>query len=253
MCRSQAQPVLILQTGDAPEMIHQRHGNFNTMFLTQSGLTQEQTETVHLPSGMLPRSPKAYCGVIITGSPAMVTEKHSWSEAAAGWLRNAMDDGLPVYGACYGHQLMAYAFGGEVGYHPEGLEAGTLEITLTDAARQDNLLGTLPSSFMANLTHYQSVLTPPKTAQILARSRQDAHQCLRYGPNAFSTQFHPEFTGAIMRSYLEMYAERFPEKRAGFLEMLKPVSDTPFSLQILKTFVQSLLLPGQKESVQHAY
>ncbi|WP_438612278.1 glutamine amidotransferase-related protein, partial [Klebsiella variicola] len=47
-------------------------------------------------------------------SPAMVTERLPWSEEAAEWLRQAMAIKLPLFGVCYGHQLLAYALGGEV-------------------------------------------------------------------------------------------------------------------------------------------
>lgn len=53
-------------------------------------------------------------GVVITGSHAMVTEHQDWSERAATWLPGAVERGVPTLGVCYGHQLLAYALGGEV-------------------------------------------------------------------------------------------------------------------------------------------
>ncbi|EPJ9484424.1 glutamine amidotransferase-related protein, partial [Serratia marcescens] len=144
-------PLLVMQTGDAPQAIRQELANFEGMFLQQGNIDAERAHIVHLPAGERPLPPAAYCGVVITGSPAMVTEQLPWSEEAAEWLRQAMAIKLPLFGVCYGHQLLAYALGGEVGYHPQGMEVGTLEIELLPAAAEDRRLTLLPPRFKANL------------------------------------------------------------------------------------------------------
>jgi GMP synthase (glutamine-hydrolysing) len=49
---------------------------------------------------------------VITGSWDMVTERLPWSEMTAAWIREAMAIEMPLFGVCYGHQLMAHALGG---------------------------------------------------------------------------------------------------------------------------------------------
>ncbi|CAI0699386.1 GMP synthase [glutamine-hydrolyzing] [Serratia entomophila] len=233
-------PLLLMQTGDAPDIIRQEQANFAGMFLQQGNIDAERVHIVHLPSGEQPLPPVEYCGVVITGSPAMVTEQLPWSEQAAAWLRQAMLIRLPLFGVCYGHQLLAYALGGEVGYHPQGMEVGTLDVELLPAAAEDRRLALLPPRFKANLIHAQSVLTPPAGAQALARSQQDAYQILRYGDHALTTQFHPEFNGAVMHQYLNWLGELHPEQREQYQQKQQQVSDTPFSRLLLQGFVVSL-------------
>ncbi|CAI1746249.1 glutamine amidotransferase [Serratia entomophila] len=233
-------PLLLMQTGDAPDIIRQEQANFAGMFLQQGNIDAERVHIVHLPSGEQPLPPVEYCGVVITGSPAMVTEQLPWSEQAAAWLRQAMLIRLPLFGVCYGHQLLAYALGGEVGYHPQGMEVGTLDVELLPAAAEDRRLALLPPRFKANLIHAQSVLTPPAGAQALARSQQDAYQILRYGDYALTTQFHPEFNGAVMHQYLNWLSELHPEQREQYQQKQQQVSDTPFSRLLLQGFVVSL-------------
>ncbi|CAI1866807.1 glutamine amidotransferase [Serratia entomophila] len=233
-------PLLLMQTGDAPDIIRQEQANFEGMFLQQGNIDAERVHIVHLPSGEQPLPPVEYCGVVITGSPAMVTEQLPWSEQAAAWLRQAMLIRLPLFGVCYGHQLLAYALGGEVGYHPQGMEVGTLDVELLPAAAEDRRLALLPPRFKANLIHAQSVLTPPAGAQALARSQQDAYQILRYGDHALTTQFHPEFNGAVMHQYLNWLGELHPEQREQYQQKQQQVSDTPFSRLLLQGFVVSL-------------
>ncbi|CAI1018345.1 glutamine amidotransferase [Serratia entomophila] len=233
-------PLLLMQTGDAPDIIRQEQANFEGMFLQQGNIDAERVHIVHLPSGEQPLPPVEYCGVVITGSPAMVTEQLPWSEQAAAWLRQAMLIRLPLFGVCYGHQLLAYALGGEVGYHPQGMEVGTLDVELLPAAAEDRRLALLPPRFKANLIHAQSVLTPPAGAQALARSQQDAYQILRYGDHSLTTQFHPEFNGAVMHQYLNWLGELHPEQREQYQQKQQQVSDTPFSRLLLQGFVVSL-------------
>lgn len=233
-------PLLLMQTGDAPEAIQRERANFTQMFVQQGHIATERLQTVFLPAGEQPLPPETYCGVIITGSEAMVSERLPWSEQAAEWLRQAMRISLPIFGVCYGHQLLAHALGGKVDYHPQGMEVGTLGVTLLPAAAHDPRLAGLPTRFKANLIHSQSVLEPPDCAEVLAHSAQDPYQILRYGPYALTTQFHPEFDGATMQSYLNLLAESHPQRQAAYQHKLRQAGDTPFSQQLLQGFVAGL-------------
>ena len=121
----------------------------------------------------------------------MVTDREPWSEDTAAWLREAAAAGLPMFGVCYGHQLLAHALGGKVGYNPTGSELGTQTVELLPPAAGDQLLDGLPASFPAQMLHAQTVLQPPPGAAVLARSDQDPHQMFRVGPNVFSTHSTP--------------------------------------------------------------
>lgn len=58
----------------------------------------------------------------------MVTDHGPWSEYTAMWLRETVEQHTPVLGTCYGHQMLAYALGGEVGNNPHGYETGTVNV-----------------------------------------------------------------------------------------------------------------------------
>lgn len=137
-------------------------------------------------------------GAILSGSWAMVTDHAEWSERSAAWIRAAIDHDLPLLGVCYGHQLMAYALGGEVADNPNGWERGLLPIRCSAQAQRDPLLQNLPQDFSVWLSHRQSVISAPPQAQVLAASARDGCQIVRYTPQALSVQFHPEFSRHIM-------------------------------------------------------
>lgn len=240
MSKAKLKPLLILQTGHAPAPIGSVHGNFPQMFLHQGDIDPQQVQIVDLQAGERPLPPEHYCGAIITGSRSMVTEHLDWSEEAANWVRLAMLQQLPLFGACYGHQLMAYAMGGEVDYLAQGIEVGTLELELTPDGCRDPLVSQLPARFTANLIHLQTVIAPPACATVLARSSVDPHQILRYGPNAISTQFHPEFSGSVMKTYLEWLGAQGFEDNVNYAEKLQHLSDTPLAQGLLLSFVATL-------------
>lgn len=194
---------LIVQTGSTLPELRARLGDFPDWFRRGLGLQRADVDVVRVDNGAaLPADTRRHAGVIVTGSPAMVSERLRWSEDTAAWLRTRIESGSPVLGVCYGHQLLAHALGGRVDYHPSGREVGTVGIERLAAADDDALLQAAPARFMAHSSHQQSVLELPKGAVTLARSAHDPHHAVRYAPGVWGLQFHPEFSVEVMRGYL---------------------------------------------------
>lgn len=236
----------ILKTGDSFADVISHHGDFDALFLaalSSPGTTPPSTELtidiidVRDPDVALP-SVEAIDGVMITGSHAMVSDREAWSEALKPWLCEARARQLPMFGVCYGHQLMAAAFGGDSGYHPDGRECGTRLVRLTEAARGDELFDELPPHFGAHLTHSQSVLALPAATTVLAANDHDPHQALRYGPRQWSVQFHPEFTPAVMRTYLEHQRDALDVQGDDVARLLAGINATPVATSLLARFVE---------------
>ena len=197
--------LLLIQTGEAPQAIHARYGGFTDWFGTAMRLPPAQLQVVRVDAGEALPPAATVAGAVITGSGAMVTDRLAWSERTAAWIRDAMTAGTPVFGVCYGHQLLAHALGGEVGWLPAGREIGTAPITRAAHATGDGL-DSLPTVFPAHTTHRQTVLVPPAGAEVLAHSALDPNHLLRYAPGVLSSQFHPEFTANRMHAYIEARA-----------------------------------------------
>lgn len=231
-------PFLILETGK-PVASLRRRGGFDDWIRTAAGLPRTQTHTVRVQAGEpLPKADGAYAGVLITGSGAMVTDREDWSERSADWLREVIERGLPVFGICYGHQLLAHALGGEVDWNPQGREMGTVEITLTDAARHDPLFAGLPGMFPAHTTHLQTVRRAPPGASVLAISNQDACQAFRHGANVWGVQFHPEFSAEHMRGYIHARREALHKEQLHAQQMHRAVNPAPLARQVLRRFAR---------------
>lgn len=193
---------LIVQTGSTLPSVRARHGDFPEWFRRGLRLRRDEVDVVDAERDALPPA-GAYAGVVVTGSPAMVSERLDWSERAAQWLAQTIDAGSAVLGVCYGHQLLAHALGGRVDYHPNGREVGTVAIERLPDSDDDALFANAPQRFAAHVSHQQSVLDLPAGARVLARSAHDPHHAVRYAPRAWGLQFHPEFSAEIMRGYLD--------------------------------------------------
>jgi len=224
---------LIVQTGSALPTLARRHGDFPDWFRRGLGLARGEIETVRVDIGERLPDPHRFLGAVITGSPAMVSDRLEWSERTAGWLRAALDAELPLLGVCYGHQLLAHALGGRVGDHPRGREVGTVEVQRCGA--EDALFGTLPPRFRAHVTHRQSVLELPPGAVVLARSAHEPHQAVRYAPGAWGLQFHPEFSTEVLRGYLQRPVE-VDVNCAGDCCADRRASPAPFARALLRRF-----------------
>lgn len=231
-----ASSFLLLETG-APIDALRRRGGFAHWIRVAAGLRRNEVSVCQVAMGEPLPAASGWLGVLITGSAAMVTERQPWSEASAAWLRTARSHRVPMLGICYGHQLLAHAFGGVVGDNPAGREMGTAELELDAAADADPLFARLPARLHAHTTHLQTVLQPPPGARVLARSMRDACQAFRLGDEVWGLQFHPEFSAGAMRGYIAGRAVALRNEGEDPAALHRAVRPTPWARRLLRRFV----------------
>jgi GMP synthase (glutamine-hydrolysing) len=239
--------LLIIQTGQAPESVRQRHGDFDDWFrrgLGRHGFTPDVIRVDH--DQALPRSLSLLAGAVITGSPAMVSERLDWSERTARWLASAHQAGLPLLGVCYGHQLLAHALGGRVGPNPRGRYMGTVELEWQ--AHGDPLLDCGSEDPRVHITHQEVVLDPPPGACVLARADHDPCHVLHFGRRSWGVQFHPEFDEAIMSGYIAVRADALEAEGQDSAALLAAVRPAPRGPELLDRFARFCL-----ESREHRH
>ena len=227
--------VLIIKTGSSVSAAGDRFGDFDDWFIDNIGRDRFRFTTISVHEGRkLPSDLGTVDGVVITGSPAMVSHRHDWSEKAAEWLVGAYEAEKPMLGVCYGHQLIAHALGGRVGPNPHGRRMGTLAVEILDAS--DPLLGPFVPRQFFQATHVEAVLEPPPRAVVIARANGDPHHGLYFGKLAWGLQFHPEFDVEIMDCYIRARASVLEGEGIHTDALLKTLQATPSGPRVLRRF-----------------
>lgn len=198
--------ILTLVCGHEPASIAAEHGSYLDWFRSAMG------PLVKLVPWAVPEQPHArpllegFAGVLITGSPASLTAPEAWMEIAIETVREAAETQVPLLGVCFGHQLVGCAFGAPTIKAPGDGEQGCVAITLSTAGLADPLFAGCPERFLVPSSHYDQVFPEAVASgnglKILASSANTQVQALAAGPHIRSVQFHPEFSQAIMASYL---------------------------------------------------
>ncbi len=231
--------IAVIQAGRPPKDLRDRAGEQADWFRSAlHGLDAEIIVVRPFQGDNLPEA-GSFSHAVITGSWSMVTDREEWSERTAAWIRQIISMNTPILGVCYGHQLMAHALGGTVGYHPMGRELGLHRVRLTSTTGRDPMLASMPGEFDAFLTHEQTVLVPPDEAIVLGRSDHDPHQILRYGPRAVSVQFHPEFTPEIMSFCIQRRRDKLVSEGFDVEAALSNLRPTVAARRLLAAFCSS--------------
>jgi len=174
--------------------------------------------------------------VLVTGSPAMVSDRLAWSENAAAWLAAAHTAGLPILGVCYGHQLLAHALGGRVGPNPAGRRMGRVQVEFSDP--DDALTGPFAPGASFNVSHVEVVLEPPVEARVIGTASHDPYHVLYFGNLTWGVQFHPEFGRDIMRSYIRARSDPLEAEGQDPAALIGDLDDNPNGRPLLARFAQ---------------
>ncbi len=230
--------VLVMKTGSTLPPILEHHGDYESWIAVGMGVAVDDLDVCSVYEGDVLPAANAPAAVVVTGSPAMVSARERWSEAAASWLVDAVKAETPILAICYGHQLLAHGLGGEVGPNPLGREMGTVSLHLREAVEEDPLLGSWDPSTPIHTTHVEAVLRLPEGAELLGHSDLDPHSAFRVGPSAWGVQFHPEFDATIMRRYVEARHDVLAEEGLDPDAIREGVVETPAALGLLARFAE---------------
>ncbi len=172
----------ILLTGHSPDEIKADLGDYDDMFaelLKGHGLSYR---TYAVVDGEFPDRPDECDGWLITGSKHGAYEPLDWIPPLEQFIRDVYDDGRPMIGVCFGHQIIAQAMGGKVEKYVHGWAVG----------RHDYVIDGEPMAL--NAWHQDQVTQLPPGATVIGRNEFCDNAALLYGDRILTMQPHPEHT-----------------------------------------------------------
>lgn len=137
------------------------------------------------PFNKIPELDADVKGVILSGSPASVRDADAPKPDLI-----AIKGKLPLLGVCYGAQLLANEYGGEVEGAPSR-EYGRAMLTVVDP--QDALMRGLPSPTQVWMSHGDTITRLPETYHIIGSTENVRAAAYHIeGEQTWGIQFHPE-------------------------------------------------------------
>jgi GMP synthase (glutamine-hydrolysing) len=149
---------------------------------------------VNLPNG---QALEGYDGVAITGSSLHVYEGGPAVTQQVELAKAVLKANTPVFGSCWGLQVLTVAAGGVVRRNPKGREVGFgRSITLTEAGRKHPMYNGKHNVFNAPTVHLDEVETVAPGTTVLATNVVSDVQSAEIrcnGAVAWGVQYHPEY------------------------------------------------------------
>lgn len=148
--------------------------------------------------GVFPPEGARFDGWVIGGSPASVHDKDPWVGELFDLIRKLVAEGQPVFGACFGHQAIALALGGDVDKNPGGWVFGLVETEIEGVPMK--LYG----------SHFEQVVALPPDAVVLGGNPDCPVGSFAIPGRVMTTQYHPEMSHGFITDLVEEYADALP-------------------------------------------
>ena len=221
-----------------------RHGEYPDMFarLLAEALPETRLTPFWTVDGDPPPAPEAAEAWLVTGSRHGVYDDLPWIEPLKAWLRAARAARRPLIGVCFGHQIIAEAFGGAAGKHPGGWRIGRERY---ETRRLPAWAGAAEGPLALHALHQDQVSRAPEDATVWARGEDCEIAGLIYGdperPEALSIQPHPEFDVAFSRDLARLLRDDAalpPETADRALESYGGATDAPRAARLFADYLR---------------
>ena len=192
----------LLQCDDVMESLQVTHGNYPEMFneLLLTRYPDAQIRVYRCMDGELPQDLNECDAYITSGSKFGVNDGLPWIDALQECVARMWEQGTPLVGVCFGHQLMAKALGGEVTKSPKGWGVG---VSFNQVLVRKNWMKPWQDKLDLVVSHQDQVSLLPPQAEILASSEFCPYYLVQYGQHFMSVQGHPEFCKGYSRDLMD--------------------------------------------------
>jgi GMP synthase-like glutamine amidotransferase len=231
--------LFIAETGAPPEELSGRWPRYGAQFgaMLEGAGGGFETVAVDVENGALLPEPEPSSALLVTGSPKGSYEEHAFIPPLEEAVRRWAGAHRPVVGICFGHQLVAQAFGARVEKSEMGWGVGVH----THEILGETPWGEGPDRIACAVSHQDQVTGLPECLALVAGSPFCPHAVLRHRDLPVLTfQAHPEFTHDYAAALLTLRQDRIPQDRvrAG-LRSLRNETDRDLIAGWIRTFLMS--------------
>ncbi len=167
----------------------------------------------------LPNDVDSASGLAFLGGTMSVNDSLPWVNDELKLVQKAARDKFPIFGHCFGAQLISKALGGDVIAMP-AKEVGWHTIGFIDNHISQRWFSQLPRDMEALLWHEDSMTIPPSAVPLYSTAFS-IHQAFTVD-NIIATIPHVEVTTSMLLQWLKLYSED-----------LVPVSESVQSVQMI--------------------
>ena len=130
-------------------------------------------------------------GLIVSGSEFGVYDPLDWMAPLRQLLLEAKAAEKPIYGICFGHQLIAKALGGRVEKSPKGWGIG---LAFSDVVTTQSWMTMAKDKINLIVSHQDQISELPPNAEVLMSNSFCPYSMIKVGNNFLGLQGHPEFS-----------------------------------------------------------
>lgn len=196
-----------------------------------------QLTVFEVHEGEFPTDILRFDGALITGSPASTRSDLPWIAPLMDLIRFMDRAQVPLFGACFGHQAIALALGGEIDRNPDGWAHGLID---NQMAARPSWTADLPPRVALYGSHCEHVSQLPARAVETARST-GLNAGFHIGNHIWTSQHHPEMSQGFITALTEEMRDTLgSDLHAQALSSLQNTSDQkPFSDSLARFFEQA--------------
>ena len=191
----------VLETGVPPADLKDRFGSYGDMFRQLLGPGYRYSY-YDVRTDQLPEPIGRHDAYLITGSASGVYDGDPWIEALKTFVQQ-LSGRTPLVGICFGHQIMAEAYGGRVTKSPKGWGAGLHSYEIKRHA--DWMNADRAPTLSIPVSHQDQIIDLPQDATVVAASEFTPYAVLEYPERrAISLQGHPEFSPEYASALIDL-------------------------------------------------
>ena len=210
--------VAILLAGHTNKAMPRRFRDYHDMFtILFQGLPNGEDfrfTTLAVVDDIFPNHLDDYDGYLISGSAYGVYDDAPFIARLIDLIQQIHQAKKPLFGVCFGHQIIAHALGGQAQKWDNGWVLGTTEVTLNKIpnwVEEKDWIDAKDNKINLIHVHQDQVTKLPRGATLIGTASHCKNAAFIIGDTVFAVQGHPEFDVPYTDALVSLLEDRAGE------------------------------------------